>query len=427
MSSFDERKEILKNVIKLLHSGSSVEELKEKYGDLLSKISPFEIPLIEQELVKEGISIKEILNLCDLHVALFRDSLAKRELKGIPEGHPLDLLIAENEELLKYAEVLGLYARALKEGKEEAVKFIEELLNELRKIRVHYRKNQMLIFPYLERRGITAVPRVLWGREDQVIAKMRELREAIEEFKDGKRDRMEKIASLSEEISNEVMDLIFRENKILYPSCWALFSDGEWAAIHEIAEDMEFIKRRGEWSPKAEPVYPYQLIPEVKDTSMLPAEIRALASSATPDNYEIRREGDIEISTGFLNAEELEKILRNLPVELTFADENDRIRFYTESSMRTGFIRTKTLIGRRLNFCHPPRLESYVMLNIKKIKEGEFPYREFWTRSGDRILRVIVAGIRDDEGRYLGTLEMVEDMTEILKNPEEIMKKIMIL
>jgi len=425
MSSFDERKEILKNVIKLLHSGSSVEELKEKYSDLLSDISPFEIPLIEQELVKEGISVREILSLCDLHVALFRDSLAKRELKGVPEGHPLDILMRENEEILRNAEALGLYARALKEGKGEFVNSIEELLSELRKLRSHYRKNQMLIFPYLERRGITAVPRVLWGREDQVIVKMRELWEAIGEFKSGKEYAKEKISSLSEEVSREIIDLVFRENKILYPACWSLFSEGEWAAIHEILEDMGV--ERGRWSPKVEPIYPYQLIPEAKDVSTLPAELRALASSATPDDYEIRREGDIEMNTGFLSVNELEKILRNLPIELTFADENDRIRFFTESSMRSGFIRTKTIIGRRLSFCHPPRIESYVMLNVKRIKEGEFTHREFWTKVGDRVMRVIIAGIRDDEGRYLGTLEIVEDLTEILENPEEIRKKIMVL
>jgi DUF438 domain-containing protein len=424
MSSFDERKELLKNAIKLLHSGSSVEELKEKYGDLLSDISPFEIPLIEQELVKEGISVREILSLCDLHVALFRDSLAKRELKGVPEGHPLDILMRENDELLKDAEALGLYARALKEGS-NVLNFIEELLGELRKLRSHYRKNQMLIFPYLERRGITAVPRVLWGREDQIIVKMRELREALDEFKSGKEDSKEKVASLSEEISKEIIDLVFRENKILYPACWTLFSEGEWAAIYEILGDMGV--ELGKWSPEAEPIYPYQLVPEVKDLSTLPMEFRNLVSSATPDEYEIRKEGDIEMETGFLSVKELERILRNLPIELTFADENDRVRFYTESSMRSGFVRTKTIIGRRLNFCHPPRLEGYVMLNVKKIKEGEFPHREFWTRVGDRIVRVIVAGIRDDEGKYLGTLEIVEDLTEILENPEEIKKRIVVL
>ena len=430
--SLDERKEVLKKIIRLLHEGLSVEELKEKYKEVLSNISPLEIPLIEQELVREGLSVREILSLCDLHVALFRESLAERELRGIPEGHPLDLLLKENEKLLKLAEVLGVYAQALKkaENKNDIVNSISTVLSELKGIRVHYRKNQMLIFPYLERRGITAVPRVLWGREDQVIVKMRELGEAISEFREGNLEKANEIAERSEEISKEVIDLIFRENKILYPACWALFSEGEWAAVDEIARDMGYIvEYKITWTAKAEPVYPYQLKPEMSEEKLasLPPEMRTLAYSSTPDDYNVKKENDIEMRTGFLNVEELESILRNLPVEITFADENDRVRFYTESSMRGGFVRTKTIIGRRLNFCHPPRLENYVMLNVGKIKAGEFPYREFWTRTGDRILRVIIAGVRDRSGKYLGTLEVVEDLTDVIKNPDEIKSKIMVL
>jgi len=430
--TFDQRKEVLKKIIRLLHEGLSVEELKEKYKDLLSSISPLEIPLIEQELVREGLSINEILSLCDLHVALFREYLTERELKGIPDGHPLYLLIKENEKLLKLAEILGIYAQALKkaENRENIVDSISTVLGELKWIRAHYRKNQMLIFPYLERRGITAVPRVLWGREDQVIVKMRELGEVIKEFREGSVDKLNEIAERSEEISKEVIDLIFRENKILYPACWALFSEGEWAAINDIARNMGYIiEYKSTWTAKAEPVYPYQLKTEISEEKFasLPPEMKTLAYSSMPDDYNIRREDDIEMKTGFLNAKELESILRNLPVEITFADENDRVRFYTESLMRKGFIRTKTIIGRRLSFCHPPRLENYVMLNVSKIKAGEFPFREFWTRSGDRVLRVIIAGVRDENGKYLGTLEVVEDLTEIIENPDEIKKKIMVL
>lgn len=77
---------------------------------MLKKISPIEIPLIEQELVKEGIPIREILRMCDIHVELFRDALISRELKEVPKGHPLDILIKENEEIIKLAEALNMYS-----------------------------------------------------------------------------------------------------------------------------------------------------------------------------------------------------------------------------------------------------------------------------------------------------------------------------
>lgn len=435
MSTLEERKEALKNVIKLLHSGVTVEELKSKYRDLLSTISPFEIPLIEQELVKEGLSVKEILSLCDLHVSLFRESLVSRELEGVPRGHPVDLLMRENELLMKLAEILGFYAQSLakvsEEGFETILNSMESLVRDLKtKVRWHYRKNQMLIFPYLERRGITAVPRVLWGREDQVIMKVRELEGLIAEARGGDGDKLAGVRSKSAEVSQEIMDLVFRENKILYPASWALLSEGEWAAVHEVAKDIGYlVEAEDEWTPEEGPIYPYQVDGVIKEEQfmMLPAEFRAVSGSLTPDTYDIKKEGDIELSTGFLRKEEIEGILKSLPLELTFADANDRVRFYSESLFRKGFVRTKTILGRKLQFCHPPRLENYVMLNVNKIKSGEVPYREFWTKLGDSIIRVIVVGVRDGEGRYLGTLEIVEDLTEVLNDPEEVRKRVMVL
>ncbi|MCS7102907.1 MAG: DUF438 domain-containing protein [Candidatus Korarchaeum sp.] len=434
MSTLEERKEILKNLIKLLHTGISVDELKSKYGDLLSRISPLEIPLIEQELVKEGLSVKEILSLCDLHVALFRESLAARELKGVPNGHPIDLLMRENELLMKLAEAIGVHAQSLAGAKgEEAAKAlssIESLIKELKKVRSHYRKNQMLIFPYLEKRGITAVPRVLWGREDQVIVKIRELEGLVAEAREGGEGKLTEVRSKSMEVSQEVIDLVFRENKILYPASWVLLSEGEWAAVHEVAKEMGYIVEvEVDWTPKEGPIYPYQVEGMIKEeqTQKLPAEFRATLGSISPDAYEVRREDGIEFSTGFLSKEEVEGVMRSLPLELTFADANDRVKFYSESILRKGFLRAKTILGRKLQFCHPPRLESYVMLNVNKIKSGELPYREFWTKLGERLIRVIVVGVRNSEGRYLGTLEVVEDLTEVLDNPEEVRKRIMVL
>ncbi|MEM1931559.1 MAG: DUF438 domain-containing protein, partial [Sulfolobales archaeon] len=188
MSTQDRAKklELVKAILKDLHRGTGVDELKERFKRVLEMVSPFEIPLIEQELVKEGVPITDILKLCDLHVELFREFLQARELGNAPIGHPVYFLIKENELLLKESEILEMLARVLSGSVErgEVVRYLSELaavLRELRrKVRYHYRKIQMLLFPYLERRGIVAVPRVLWGREDQVVVKLRELEEAVD-------------------------------------------------------------------------------------------------------------------------------------------------------------------------------------------------------------------------------------------------------
>jgi DUF438 domain-containing protein len=434
VSNTEERKvELVKNLIRKLHEGVKPEELSKEFSDVLKQVSPFEIALIEQQLVREGLEVSEILKLCDLHVQLFREYLASRELRGVPEGHPLDLLLKENELILKWGEVLGVYASSVLSGEGEGLKDafqqLVRVLENLRNVRLHYRKVQMLIFPYLERRGIVAVPRVLWGREDQVIQKIRGVRTLAEKAQ-GDEKLIKEVASKALEISREISELVFRENKVLFPAVWVLFTEGEWAAIGEIGRDIGYLVLVSvEWKPGAKPLMPYEITPEVtkEQAEALPPEFRELAlKKLEADTYEVRKGGDIEFSTGFLSKKEVEAIFESLPLELTYADENDRVRFFTKSKFSKGFVRTKTIIGRRLLYCHPPRLEGMVKVNVERLKKGE-EFREYWTKQGDRIIRVLVVAVRGEGGGYLGTLEVVEDLTEVIKNPEEVMRKVMVL
>jgi DUF438 domain-containing protein len=430
--------ELVKELLKAVHRGESVDELKKRYSGVLSQISPIEIPLIEQQLVKEGISIDDILKLCDLHVELFREFLKSRELRDVPKGHPVDLFMKENEWVLKQAEALALYASALASAADEGSRkgyfeAVKRVLVELRKIRLHYRKIQMLVFPYLERRGIVAVPRVLWGREDQVIVKIRQLLEIMSRVEAVDEASAKLVAEKALEIAREASELVFRENKILYPAVYALFSEGEWVAIAEIASEMGWLVDVGEveWRPSAKPVLPYEIDGRTSPQQIeaLPQEFRsmALAKGVEPDNYSIKREGDVELSTGFLTPKEINAIFEALPLEVTYADRNDRVRFFSESRLGRGFARTKTILGRRIEYCHPPRLERLVRQTVDELKQGKAPYREFWTKLGDSIIRVLIVPVKGANGEYLGTIEIVEDMTEILSKPEEIKRKVVVL
>ncbi|MEM3476139.1 MAG: DUF438 domain-containing protein, partial [Candidatus Bathyarchaeia archaeon] len=157
MSTIDKNKiEILKDMLRSLHKGESVENLKQKLKNILKEISPFEIPLVEQELIKEGVPISEIFKLCDLHVELLKDALRSNELKDVPDGHPLNLLSKENMYITKFVKTMNIYMELLNKDSLDAVNYLKAINNvvfELKKFRLHYRKIQMLIFPYLERRG----------------------------------------------------------------------------------------------------------------------------------------------------------------------------------------------------------------------------------------------------------------------------------
>jgi len=289
----------------------------------------------------------------------------------------------------------------------------------------------MLIFPYLERRGITAVPRVLWGREDQAMVKLRGLQALVEKELNKPEEYSSSIAEKAREIAREIFELIFREEKILLPAVWALLSEGEWAAIHEIAKEMGYlVPAEGEWAPKAKPLLPYQVKGAVtaEQLEKLPQEFRfAAQATLTPDTCEVKSEGDLEFETGFLSREEAEVLFRHLPLEMTYADAEGRVKFFSQSVLGGGFVRTKTIIGRRFEYCHPPRLERMVKSVVEELKSGKSDFREYWTRLGNRVIRVLVVAVKDKGGKYLGTLEMVEDLTDIINNPEEIKRKIVVL
>ncbi|MCX8171831.1 MAG: DUF438 domain-containing protein, partial [Candidatus Bathyarchaeota archaeon] len=281
MSINREKIEVLKSILRELHEGKSIEELRRKFKDALEGVSPFEIPLAEQELLREGIPVSEILRLCDLHLELLRDLLRLSDLRDVPRGHPLDLLLRENERILKLSEALSVYAGALsKASLEESVNHLEaigDIVAELRRFRLHYRKIQMLIFPYLERRGITAVPRVLWGREDQAMFKLRELAALVEKGLHNPGGYAGSVSERAVEVSREISDLIFREEKILFPSVWVLLSEGEWAAIHEAAKKIGYlVPIDAEWSPESNPLLPHEVSGDVtpKQIERLPQEFK---------------------------------------------------------------------------------------------------------------------------------------------------------
>lgn len=435
----DKKVETVKEILKAIHRGEKIEELKKRFKNTLQQVSPFEIPLIEQQLVKEGTPIEEVLKLCDLHVELFREFLQSRELENIPKGHPLELLMKENEWMLKQAEAFELYAFALlkandEEQTREYLANLKNITSEMRKARLHYRKVQMLLFPYLERRGIIAVPRVLWGREDQTMIKIRQLSELMQKAESNiERTLVNDIANKAIEVAREASELVFRENRILFPAVQVLFSEGEWANIAEIAEDLGYIIDVGSerWKTDAKPILPYELEVSItpEQIEKLPSEFKsmAIAHNFGPDTYNIRKEEDLDLDTGFLSIEETKALFRVLPIEITFANFDDRVKFFTESTFHKGFVRTKTIIGRKLEYCHPPRLENIVRKNVDEIKASRAGYKEFWTKMGERTVRVLIAPVKNQKGNLLGVVEVVEDLTEVVNNAEEVKKKIMVL
>jgi len=414
-----DKKEVLKDLLRQIHEGKDVRELKEQFRDVLKNISPLEIPLIEQELVKEGISTREIAKMCDIHVELFRESVKGAfNVEEFPPGHPLHTLYLENEEILKDAEVLNLLAATLSSGEQQNVlENLIELSAELPKIGfTHYNREEMLIFPYLERRGITAIPNVLWFKHDEIRVSIRKLNNYLS--RDGGEsweEYVNKIVDEARSLSAALIDMVFRENNIFYPTLKALLSDGEWKAIRQQEELIGYYKvDPPDWDPGVEALQPYEI-----DTTLSPEQLLSLPEEVQTvlrgqvlkgDEYAVVKEGDIEVETGYTSKEELRAILKTLPFDITFIDGEDRVRFYSGGDRI--FTRTPSIIGRAVQFCHPPRSVHVVNKILDAFKRGEKDVAEFWIQMGGRMIHIRYFAVRNN-GDYLGTLEVVQDVTEI--------------
>ncbi|MGB9789155.1 DUF438 domain-containing protein [Thermotoga caldifontis] len=416
-----EKVELFKTILKRLHQGESIESLKEEFGEIISKLSPFEIATIEQELLREGeITVRDIVKMCDLHVELFRGAVsgASSKIEELPQGHPLRNLFEENKEILKDSEALSLLAStafSLPEGekKGELLSRLKELLRQMRNIGfTHYTREEMLVFPYLERRGITAVPSVLWSKHDEIRLKVKLVLDLYETSKDEERLKKESL-----ELSRMMADMVFRENNILYPTLLVLLSEGEWAAVSQFEEEIGFYKIdvKREWQPSQKPLLPFEIDPRVDEETYrkMPEEVRKVVGTLTPDNYMVRKEKDLEFRSGFLNVEELEAIFRTLPLDITFIDENDRVKFFSHGQRI--FHRAITVIGRPVQFCHPPRSVHIVNRILKSFKEGRKRVAEFWINLGGRLVHIRYFPVHSRNGEYLGTLELVQDVTDIKK------------
>ncbi|AIF70169.1 diguanylate cyclase [Palaeococcus pacificus DY20341] len=421
------KKEKMKELLKKIHKGEDIEKLKEEFKDLLRSISPLEIPLIEQELVKEGISAREIAKMCDIHVELFREAVAgseKEEMKDIPSGHPLHTLYEENKEIIKDAEMLNLYASTLvntkdKKMRKEILGVLKGIANQLRAVGfTHYNREEMLIFPYLERRGITAVPTVLWTKHDEARGMIKQLLEILS--KENEMEWEEFVKALKEkaaELSNALVDMVFRENNILYPTLKALLSEGEWVAIKGQEEAIGYykVKPGDEWKPEAKPLHPYEIDTTLTAEQLLslPKEVQMAlrGQKLEGDKTKVKREGDLELETGYLSPKEINAIFKHLPVDVTFIDKDDRVRFFSGGDRI--FTRTPSIIGRPVQLCHPPKSVNIVNRILKAFKEGKKDVAEFWIQMGGKFIYIKYVPVRDENGEYLGTLEITQEVSRI--------------
>jgi DUF438 domain-containing protein len=378
------RQKALKDLIMQLHNGKPVEEVKVEFEKLFGGVAASEIAEMEQNLIMEGLPVEEVQRLCDVHAAVFKGSIEDVHRKDAvmdTPGHPLHTFKIENEAVEKYInDTVRPHLEQFKKEKNEQTKnqLIHDF-NTLWDLDKHYSRKENILFPYLEKYGITAPPKVMWGVDDEIRAGLKEVKQMLVADAD-QQQTVQKI----EEVINRVLDMIFKETNILFPMALDHLSEDEWYQVQQDSDEIGYclVGPEQKWRPARVNV-------EVK------------TEEESPKGY-------VKFDTGVLSPKEISQILNTLPLDITFIDKDDIVKYFSRGQERI-FARTKAIIGRNVRNCHPPGSVTVVEKILEDFKSGKKDSEDFWLRLGDVYAYIRYFAVRDTNGEYLGTVEITQN------------------
>ena len=385
--SVEYRQERLKEIVQDLHEGSNIKAVRKRFAELIRNVSPEEIAQMEQALIAEGVPVEQVQKVCDVHVQVFEQALGRQRKSRVLSGHPVHTYLEENKAVRKVLKKIRPLLRQVSRG--ARTEEFEKELEQLKRIEIHYQRKENQLFPYLERVDFTGPSKVMWGKHDEIRAQLRELETAYRE-QDWARS-----TSVGRGLLRAIRRMIFMEEKILFPISLKKLSDKQWAEI-----------RRGE----AEIGYAWVQPGNLWDPSVVIASSEARATGQ--GDVAAQSPAEMPLDVGKLNLEQVNLMLKNLPLDVTYVDEKDRVCYYSQGRERI-FPRSPAVIGRAVQNCHPPASVHVVEKILDSFKRKEKDQAEFWLTLKDRFIHIRYFAIYDREGEYRGVVEVSQDVTDI--------------
>jgi DUF438 domain-containing protein len=385
------KKELLKHMILELHRGQAPEAVKAQLARLLGEVPYDDVVTVEQQLIEEGLPFQEVLRLCDIHSNVLKGHISQAGAKTAPPGHPAHTFLEENRALQWEIDLLRqaharLPGAADAEAAREIITQIRAHLHALADVEKHYLRKENLLFPYMERHGLTGPPKVMWGKHDEARALLKAALEVVPALWDaGPAEAAAAVQLAILPAADAIEEMIYKEREILLPMCLDALEEAEWHAIARQSPEIGFClyDPKVEWSAEG---------------------MEGAEEAGGPA-------GRVLLPTGSMAPAEIEAILNAIPFDLTFVDAEDRVRYFTQGAERI-FSRSRAIIGRKVGMCHPPSSVDIVERIISDFKAGRASRAPFWINLKGRFIHIEYFALRDRDGRYLGTLEVSQDLTE---------------
>jgi len=384
------RRAVLKHLILQLHNGTAPHDVKPQLLSLLGRVPYHEVVEVEQELIADGMPTEDILRMCDLHSAALRGAVEPGTSADIPQGHPVHTFKRENEALageLALTEKLFAEIDAMPDeaNATEPLGQLRLRFSRLADVGKHYSRKENLIFPYLEKKGITGPPTVMWGKDDEARAAIKAAIEALNytgQVSAG--DAKGVVDLLLRPATDAIKEMIFKEEEIFLPMCLEKLSEEEWFVVYQQSPGIGFCIY--------DPV-------DVWRPAFVPEAVK-------PESSDER----VQFASGSLSQTEMEVILNTIPFDLTFVGADDTVKYFTQGSERI-FERNRAIIGRQVQMCHPPSSVHMVQKILDDFRSGRADRAPFWIQLHGKFIHIEYFAVRDENGTYLGTLEVSQDLT----------------
>jgi DUF438 domain-containing protein len=302
--------------------------------------------------------------------------------------------VQENRELTKTTARIRLLMRQLEplpdeQDAIEQMRTVQEFLNLLMDVDKHYRRKEYLLFPFFEKNNLPGPPMVMWGKHDQARGLLRDTIAGLQQVEtmnvaEAKAYNLFAVVPAIEAID----DMIYKEEKIMFPTALNLLTEQDWYEIYIQSDEYGYClyAPQFEWTPEG------GLHKEIK---------KATAAG-----------GRVQMPTGSFTLEELIATFSTLPFDMTFVDKDDTVRYFTPGRERI-FDRSRAILGRKVQYCHPPKSVHIVNQIVRDFKSGNQDRARFWINMHGRMIYICYYAIRDSDGGYLGTLEVTQDLTEV--------------
>ena len=377
-----------------LTEGEKGSDLIKKHQAAINDLTANDIIQVVHRLIESDLPLDKIKIGINKALNVFHKQILAQEQVSLPEEHFLTYLKKENRELERRLQNLKSWVKDFNNENLDSLKIAEHLrigVEDLMQMEKHYIRKENILFPYFEKE----FPQykclgLMWSIHDDIRNRQKALLMALLEIDLDKKH----INKLLGDLFFDMYTIIFREEYLLFP-----------VALHAVNQDAwdEMLQQSDALG------YAYIQAPKIKKKEKVKTDQSFVSDFLSENKLENTL---LNFDTGLMTLQQAILLLNNLPVDITMIDENDKVCFFSNPKERF-FPRSKAIIGRTVQNCHPPESVHIVNELVEAFRDGSKDSEPFWIEMKGRFILIQYFALRDEKGFYKGCIEVSQDLTDI--------------